>query len=170
MSLKVKGTRLMVALFLCVSVLGQAPPGSRAAQRLEEYRQSKAAALRDDFGELVRYRAANASLKPAAPDEKRVVFFGDSITDMWNLAEYFLGKSYINRGIGGQTFWRERMTSPAIPDRCRSKILRLTTLPWSSWRKPIASMLSLRPSFQCTITRRNLRICSHSARRRKSWN
>ncbi len=103
MSLKVKGTRLMVALFLCVSVLGQAPPGSRAAQRLEEYRQSKAAALRDDFGELVRYRAANASLKPAAPDEKRVVFFGDSITDMWNLAEYFLGKSYINRGIGGQT-------------------------------------------------------------------
>src|SRR5207253_8318402 len=103
MSLKVKGTRLMVALFLCVSVLGQAPPGSRAAQRLEEYRQSKAAALRDDFGELVRYRAANASLKPAASDEKRVVFFGDSITDMWNLAEYFPGKPYINRGISGQT-------------------------------------------------------------------
>src|SRR2546427_3001832 len=103
MSLKVKGTRLMVALFLCVSASGQAPPGSRAAQRVEEYRQSKAATLRDDFGELARYRAANASLKPAAPDEKRVVFFGDSITDMWNLAEYFPGKPYINRGIGGQT-------------------------------------------------------------------
>src|SRR5437868_3574527 len=103
MFLKVNCTRLMMALVLCVSALGQAPPGSRAAQRLEEYRQSKAAALRDDFGELARYRAANASLRPPAPDEKRVVFFGDSITDMWNLAEYFPGKSYINRGISGQT-------------------------------------------------------------------
>jgi len=103
MFLKVNGTRLMVALILCVSAFGQAPPGSRAAQRLEEYRQSKAATLRDDFGELARYRAANASLKPPAPDEKRVVFFGDSITDLWNLAEYFPGKPYINRGIGGQT-------------------------------------------------------------------
>ena len=103
MFLKVNGTRPMVALVLCVSAFSQAPPGSSAAQRLEEYRQSKAAALRDDFGELSRYRAANASLKPAAPDEKRVVFFGDSITDLWNLAEYFPGKPYLNRGIGGQT-------------------------------------------------------------------
>ncbi len=103
MSLKVNGMRLMLAILLFASAFGQAPPGSRAAQRLEEYRQSKAAALRDDFGELARYRAANASLRPPAPDEKRVVFFGDSITDMWNLAEYFPGKSYINRGISGQT-------------------------------------------------------------------
>jgi lysophospholipase L1-like esterase len=97
------GSQLIVALLLCASTFGQAPPGSRSAQRLEEYRQSKAATLRDDFGELARYRAANAILKPAAPDEKRVVFFGDSITDLWNLAEYFPGKPYINRGIGGQT-------------------------------------------------------------------
>jgi len=31
------------------------------------------------------------------------VFFGDSITDIWPLAEYFPGKPYINRGISGQT-------------------------------------------------------------------
>jgi lysophospholipase L1-like esterase len=31
------------------------------------------------------------------------VFFGDSITDLWKLDEYFPGKPYINRGIGGQT-------------------------------------------------------------------
>ena len=103
MFLKVNCARLMMALVLCASALGQAPPGSRAAQRLEEYRQSKAATLRDDFGELARYRAANAGLKPPAPNEKRVVFFGDSITDMWNLAEYFPGKPYINRGLSGQT-------------------------------------------------------------------
>src|SRR5205823_782236 len=90
-------------ILVFASAFGQAPPGSRAAQRLEEYRQSKAAALRDDFGELARYRAADDRLKPAAPNEKRVVFFGDSITDMWNLAGYFPGKLYINRGISGQT-------------------------------------------------------------------
>ena len=43
------------------------------------------------------------TLKPPAAGENRVVFFGDSITDMWKLDEYFPGKPYINRGIGGQT-------------------------------------------------------------------
>jgi lysophospholipase L1-like esterase len=28
---------------------------------------------------------------------------GDSITDAWHLSEYFPGKSYVNRGISGQT-------------------------------------------------------------------
>jgi len=32
-----------------------------------------------------------------------VVFFGDSITDLWKLDASFPGKGYINRGIGGQT-------------------------------------------------------------------
>jgi lysophospholipase L1-like esterase len=72
-------------------------------QALQQYRDSKAAKLRDDFGELARYRDANAALKPPAADENRVVFFGDSITDIWHLDQYFPGKPYINRGIGGQT-------------------------------------------------------------------
>ena len=29
--------------------------------------------------------------------------FGDSITDIWKLDNYFPGKPYLNRGIGGQT-------------------------------------------------------------------
>ena len=57
----------------------------------------------DDFGELKRYRAANAKLPPPPPAEKRVVFFGDSITDMWPIAAAFPGKPYVNRGISGQT-------------------------------------------------------------------
>jgi lysophospholipase L1-like esterase len=32
-----------------------------------------------------------------------VVFYGDSITDAWKLAESFPAKPYVNRGIGGQT-------------------------------------------------------------------
>jgi lysophospholipase L1-like esterase len=95
---------LTLVLFLVVSALAQQPaPTLTPDQALQKYRDSKAATLRDDFGELGHYRVANAALKPPAPGENRVVFFGDSITDFWHLDEYFPGKPYINRGIGGQT-------------------------------------------------------------------
>ena len=70
---------------------------------LDQYRASRIAMFTDDYGQLTRYRAANAELKPPAAGENRVVFFGDSITDIWKLEESFPGKPYINRGIGGQT-------------------------------------------------------------------
>ena len=70
---------------------------------LDRYRASRVAVYADDYGERTRYRAANAELKVPAADEKRVVFFGDSITDLWRLDQFFPGKPYINRGIGGQT-------------------------------------------------------------------
>ena len=90
-------------IFASVAIFGQAPPNSPAAKSLEEYRISKAPVLRDDFGELAHYRDANAALNPPAAAERRVVFFGDSITDMWPIPKYFPGKPYVNRGIGGQT-------------------------------------------------------------------
>jgi lysophospholipase L1-like esterase len=93
-----------VLVFLSLTALAQQPaPTLTPEQALQKYRESKAATLRDDFGELARYRDADAALKPPAPGENRVVFFGDSITDGWHLDEYFPGKPYINRGIGGQT-------------------------------------------------------------------
>ena len=70
---------------------------------LDGYRARRIAVFTDDYGQLQRYRDANASLGAPAPSENRVVFFGDSITDIWKLADYFPGKPYINRGIGGQT-------------------------------------------------------------------
>jgi lysophospholipase L1-like esterase len=56
-----------------------------------------------DWNQLGRYRLANEELKKRPADPQRVVFFGDSITDLWKLEDYFPGKPYINRGIGGQT-------------------------------------------------------------------
>ena len=59
-----------------------------------------------DFGRLARFAGANAALAPKRGGERRVVFFGDSITDNWSKAGYggfFPGKPYLNRGIGGQT-------------------------------------------------------------------
>jgi lysophospholipase L1-like esterase len=55
-----------------------------------------------DWNQLGRYHADNEKLK-GQTDPQRVVFMGDSITDGWRLAEYFPGKPYVNRGIGGQT-------------------------------------------------------------------
>jgi len=58
-----------------------------------------------DYGNLARYAAANAALAAPKPGERRVVFFGDSITDNWSKPEgggFFPGQPYLNRGIGGQ--------------------------------------------------------------------
>jgi lysophospholipase L1-like esterase len=57
-----------------------------------------------DVASLRRYAAENAKLATPAAEEKRVVFFGDSITDFWGrrYGKFFPGKPYINRGISGQ--------------------------------------------------------------------
>lgn len=70
---------------------------------LDQYRAHRIAVYTDDFGQLARYRDADATLAPPAAGEDRVVFFGDSITDIWKLDDSFPGKHYVNRGIGGQT-------------------------------------------------------------------
>ena len=59
-------------------------------------------AMKQDFGEKYLYAAADKALPPPERGERRVVFIGDSITDLWDLARYFPGKPYVNRGIGGQ--------------------------------------------------------------------
>ena len=56
-----------------------------------------------DWNQLGRYHQANEDLKKQLADPGRVVFMGDSITDLWRLDQYFPGKHYLNRGIGGQT-------------------------------------------------------------------
>jgi lysophospholipase L1-like esterase len=54
-----------------------------------------------DWPGLNRYRDANMKLAPAGAG--RGGFFGDSITQYWNLAESFPGRPYVDRGIAGQT-------------------------------------------------------------------
>ncbi len=92
----------IVGLTLCASAQQPAIPTTGFAG-LDQYRASRISVFTDDYGQLARYRDANAALKPPTPGESRVVFFGDSITDIWKLEDYFPGKPYLNRGIGGQT-------------------------------------------------------------------
>jgi lysophospholipase L1-like esterase len=58
--------------------------------------------LHNDWAFLCRYRVENASLRhPTAP---RIVFIGDSITELWRVAHpYFFGDNYVDRGVSGQT-------------------------------------------------------------------
>ena len=96
---------LCVILSLSLSARGQFAPefnpsGSpccmpQVAAKLAEQLQ--------DWNQLGRYHADDVRLERSPAVEGRVVFLGDSITDGWDLAKYFPGKPYVNRGIGGQT-------------------------------------------------------------------
>ncbi len=55
-----------------------------------------------DFGQFCRFEGANAKLPPAT--DHRVVYFGDSLTEMWGTRiPGILADDVINRGISGQT-------------------------------------------------------------------
>jgi lysophospholipase L1-like esterase len=61
--------------------------------------------IAQDWPNLTKYQQANSMLTEPSSEEKRVVFMGNSITEGWLLAnpDFFSGKAYVNRGIGGQT-------------------------------------------------------------------
>jgi lysophospholipase L1-like esterase len=99
--------RLIACIFLLLITLASAN-AQTAPQESQDCAEVKARLARfearlQDWPALGRYREANATLQPPAKGERRVVFMGDSITDGWNLASYFPGKPYVNRGISGQT-------------------------------------------------------------------
>jgi lysophospholipase L1-like esterase len=69
-------------------------------------RAARAETRLKDWPALTRYREDNTKVTAPAKNEDRVVFMGDSITDLWDdpkFGGFFPGKPYIDRGIGGQT-------------------------------------------------------------------
>ncbi len=73
-----------------------------------------------DWANLGRYKEENEKIELPLPDEKRIVFFGDSITEQWEeiAPDYFLENKYVNRGIGGQT-------TPQMLLRFRNDVIKL---------------------------------------------
>ena len=88
-----------LALLAALSSAQQTPDPCQSAN--ERLQQGELKLL--DWPQLAHYRDENAKLPAPAKDEARVVFLGDSITDLWKLSESFPGKPYVNRGISGQT-------------------------------------------------------------------
>ncbi len=74
----------------------------------------------NDWANLNRYKEENLKIGLPADNENRVVFIGNSITQGWIEVNpnFFAGKSYINRGISGQT-------TPQILVRFRSDVVNL---------------------------------------------
>jgi lysophospholipase L1-like esterase len=95
---------LSTALLLAIPLSAQtAAPAASApcpqAKQVEHMQKQL-----DDWAQLDRYRTANAELQPPEPGVNRVVFYGDSITDLWNRrVDFFPGNPYLDRGISGQT-------------------------------------------------------------------
>ena len=102
---------LLAALPLSAQTPTPAPatPAAQTAPPAEPCPQAKQVeqmqAKLDDWAQLNRYRADDATLQPPAQGVQRVVFYGDSITDAWGRIRgvFFPGKPYVNRGISGQT-------------------------------------------------------------------
>ena len=119
-------SKVSIAAFACVLlalIVGVAPWVARArvaareqnaatatdpCSALTPYQKSQLDRTLNDWAFLAKYKAANAALGAPAPNENRVVFIGDSITEGWgqknpDRGEFFPGKPYVNRGISGQT-------------------------------------------------------------------
>ena len=63
------------------------------------------AAKAQDWANLKKYQEADILLQTSPSNEKRVVYMGDSITEIWIMSDsaFFKSKPYIDRGISGQT-------------------------------------------------------------------
>jgi lysophospholipase L1-like esterase len=95
----------VVTVLLCGFISVVAQPGSDPCAETKT-KLTQAENRLKDWPQLARYHEANGRLAPAAKNEARVVFMGDSITDSWQNAKYggfFPGKPYVDRGISGQT-------------------------------------------------------------------
>ena len=73
---------------------------SVAQYAIQQFEQMKV-----DFGYLAKFKGANKFLAPPKPNENRVVFLGNSITEGWvrDDSMFFIKNNYIGRGISGQT-------------------------------------------------------------------
>lgn len=112
--------RTIFSAFILLFILQVLPVRAQSTHEKDSIQLSKLNAKLNDWPNLGRYRDENSKLSLPAPNEKRVVFMGNSITQgwakFWNL--YFAGKPYINRGIGGQT-------TPQMLVRFRADVIQL---------------------------------------------
>jgi lysophospholipase L1-like esterase len=61
--------------------------------------------IAQDWPNLNKYQSENKKITGSTDKEPLIIFFGDSITEMWSLLqpEFFKKEIYVNRGISGQT-------------------------------------------------------------------
>ena len=107
--------RLLIAVLVCFG----AAQAQTSRIPLEEVVKNQRKLLHD-WGGLIRYGSVNTEIPPPGPDENRVVFIGDDVTDLWGEGDepFFPGKPYFNRGIA-------RQTTPQMLVRFRQDVIKL---------------------------------------------
>lgn len=107
------------AYFRLLATLPQSGTRPGPPAEFAVYRQSYAAARKNDWADLCRYQADNERLRAGPAVKRRTVFIGDSITELWGLDDPDLfNDNIVNRGISGQT-------SPQILLRFQADVLAL---------------------------------------------
>jgi lysophospholipase L1-like esterase len=118
---------LCLVLLACMAIArGQSPTPTPSPSPSDPCADLRAQATRfetrlSDWPALARYREANTKVPAPVKTEQRVVFMGDSITDLWDEPRYggfFPGKPYLDRGISGQT-------TPQMLIRFRADVIAL---------------------------------------------
>ncbi|MCD6658566.1 MAG: SGNH/GDSL hydrolase family protein [Lentimicrobium sp.] len=97
--------KIITVLLLVISFLFLRNQEISAQSALSDYEKMINERNKVDWPYLNCYREDNKKLGLPEPGEKRVVFIGNSITEGWKYLrpDYFANKSYICRGISGQT-------------------------------------------------------------------
>lgn len=116
--------RLLTITFLCAVFAASAQQSTtttaqdEAAQEAKQ-KQEAEDSFRNDWANLKKYEDENSKLIAAAPDAKRVVFMGNSITEFWKVNDpAFFAGNYVDRGISGQT-------TPQMLVRFREDVINL---------------------------------------------
>ena len=94
---------IILPILLALACLGwtQTRPGCASTIAALEDRVEAQRRLLTDWAGLIRYGSENTELPKPRPNEDRVVFLGDEITERWGQgnAKFFPGKPYLNRGV-----------------------------------------------------------------------
>ena len=87
---------------LAVLSQGAAPPVPPV--EFAAYRTANLEARKSDWPDLCHYRADNERRRAGPASARRIVFMGDSITEIWGIDDpAFFSDDIVNRGISGQT-------------------------------------------------------------------
>ena len=122
--MKTQKKLFILIIILLSGLIVQAQNNARreppSPEQMAAFRKAMEERLRNDWAFLARYRDDNAKIGDPGPGENRVIFYGNSITDFWInvMPEFFEGKSYIDRGISGQT-------TPQMLVRFRQDVINL---------------------------------------------
>lgn len=103
-----------------IDMLGQTELSQPTPEQIEVWKKAEEERLKNDWANFTRYKADNERIGLPAPEEQRIVFMGNSITQGWIevCPEFFAGKAYVNRGISGQT-------TPQMVVRFRPDVINL---------------------------------------------